>query len=240
MEKEQLYCPFCKGELKVTHQDHYEDLSEHVSDPNGTPSLKDGYECLNEECIALGTFAWIADGDYYSSRPEGVSYREWASFCELKAGRKTFHAIGSWNYYYQKGLDSIKAKTFKIDLYFYKFVFMPKEKGWDYEIKERHMPNMWKWKVEIWKKSSEYGYYTNVIPFWRMTKFCIRQYKQGYRAWKENGHKQSLLTAYCNAHSLEEWKLNPDKRFYSRLASWIIQTFHPNQVKEINHAFSNC
>jgi uncharacterized protein YbaR (Trm112 family) len=237
MKKEQLFCPYCKGELKVTHQERYQDLPEHVSDPNGTPSLKDGYECLNEDCLAHGTHTWIADGDYYTTRPKDIEFREWENLRKEKAGGNNFHAIGSWNYYYQKGKDAIKAKTFKLDLYFYKFVFSPKEKGWDYPEEIRHMPNMWKWKVEIWKKSSDYGY-INVIPFWKMTKFCIRQFNQTYRAWKENGYRQSLVTAYCNAHSLEEWRLSHDNRFHSRLAGLIIRTFYPKRVKQIDQAFA--
>ena len=105
------------------------------------------------------------------------------------------------------GKDVINAKTFKINLYFYKFVFSPREKGWDYPEEVRHMPNMWKWKVEIWKKSSNYGY-TNVIPFWRMTRFCIRQFKNAYMNWKETGNTASLQSAFCAAHSLSDFGMH--------------------------------
>ena len=235
MENKTLYCPYCKGELAITHQERYQDLSEHVSDPNGTPSMKDGYECLNNACIAFETHTWISDGDYFTRRPKDIPYREWEAMRKDIAGSENFHAIGSWNYYYQMGKDAIKKKTLKVNLYFYKFVFMPKEKGWDYPEDQRHMPNMWKWKMEIWKRSSDYGY-TNVIPFWRMTTFSLRQFKGTYKAWKENGNKSSLKTAYCITHSLEEYGMSPDKRFYSRLTSWLIQGFYPNRVKEINQA----
>jgi len=232
---EKLHCPYCKGELKITHQERYQDLSEHVSDPNGTPSMKDGYVCLNQACIAYETHTWISDGDYFTKRPKDIPYREWEAMRKDIAGTENFHAIGSWNYYYKIGEDAIKAKTFKINLYFYKFVFSPREKGWDYPEDQRHMPNMWKWKVEIWKKSSDYGY-TSVIPFWRMTSYQLRVFKRSYKNWKETENKTSLEQAFCASHSLSEFGMVPDKRFYSRLASRIIQIFYPNRVKELNQS----
>ena len=102
-----LKCPFCKGDLKITHQERYQDLIEHVSQPNAQPSLKDGYECLNVACLAFGTFNWIEDGDYFSTRPEGFTYREWLSLKKAVSGSENYHAIGSWNYYYQMGKDVI-------------------------------------------------------------------------------------------------------------------------------------
>jgi hypothetical protein len=230
-----LKCPFCKGDLVVTHKEHYQDLSEHVSQPNAKPSLKDGYECLNDSCLAFGTFNWIEDGDYYSQKPRGFNYQEWDSLRKEACPSGNYYAIGSWNYYYQTGKDAIKAKTFKIDLYYYKFVFSPKEKGWNYSEEVRHMPNMWKWKIEIWKKSSDYGY-TNVIPFWRMTSYCLREFKRSYKNWKEDGNETSLKAAYCTAHSLSEWRMYPDDRFYSKLTSRLIKLFQPTKVKALNAA----
>lgn len=229
---EHLYCPFCDSKLEVTHQERYQDLSEHVSDPNGTPSLKDGYECLNTDCLAHGTFNWIQDGDYYSSRPEHIEIMEWRRLTmEAAGGSETFYAVGSWNYFYQKGKDAIKAKTFKIDLHFYKFVFSPKEKGWDYEIHERHMPNMWRWKVEIWKKTSDYGY-ANVMPFWRMSKYCVNKFNNAYAAWKENGHRRNWEEAYNEAMGISPWGVKDD-RFFAKFSKVWIQTFYPKKVKDL-------
>jgi hypothetical protein len=231
-----LKCPFCKSDLEVTHKEHYQDLSEHVSDPNGVPSLKDGYDCLNQECLAFGTFSWIEDGEYYTKKPEGLGYKDWNTIQKIACPSENYHAIGSWNHYYQTGKDAIKAKTFKIDLYYYKFVFSPKEKGWKYPEEFRNMPNMWRWRVEIWRKSSDYGY-TNVIPFWRMTAYCLKQFKRDYNNFKENGDTRSLKSAYCTAHSLEEWNVKPDSRFYSKLTSVLIRTFQPIKVKNINKSY---
>jgi hypothetical protein len=238
MKKENLYCPFCKGSLMVTHQDRYEDLAEHVCDPNGTPSMKDGYDCLNEECLAYGTHTWVESGEYYMSRPKDIEYQIWEDRRKHYAGGENYFAIGSWQYHYTRGKDAIKAKTKSINLHWYKLNLYPQEKGWNYEIEERHMPHPWKWKLEIWKRASEYGY-THVIPFWRMTAFSIRQFRQSYSTWKETGNARSLKAAYCDAHSLDEWNMKLDPRFYSRLASWIIRLVYLNQVKALNKAMQS-
>ncbi len=233
--KNKLKCPCCDTVLVATHQDHYQDLSEHVCNPNGKPSLKTGYQCTNINCIAyVCDVSWIEDGDcFFGKRPEKISYRELSD--ALKAKHGTSFAVNSWNYHYELGKQAIKRKTWKINLHLYKFVFSPKEKGWNYELEERHQPNMWKWKVEIWKKTDDH-YYTNVIPFWRMTAFNMRQFRNAYKNWKENGAKSSLKFAYCTAHSLEEWRMSKDTRFYSKLSSFLIQVFQPNKVKELNKA----
>ena len=239
LNNKNLKCPFCKGDLIITHQERYQDLAEHVSQPNDEPSMKNGYDCLDNCCLAFGTFSWIEDGEYFSKKPEGLSYQEWDSLKKEACSSENYHAIGSWNYYYQMGKDAIKAKTFKIDLYYYKFVFSPKEKGYNYPDEIRYMPNMWIWKVEIWKKSSDYGY-TNVIPFWRMTAYSLNQFKRAYKNWKENGNETSLKVAYCAANSLDDWKMQPDDRFYSKLAAMLIYIFQPRRVREINKAMLNC
>lgn len=47
--KDTMFCPYCGAPLiKSGEQKRMETLSEHVSDPNGTPSLKDEYICSAE------------------------------------------------------------------------------------------------------------------------------------------------------------------------------------------------
>ncbi len=72
------------------------------------------------------------------------------------AGSDNLAAIGSFEYHYEEGKREIKKRTISITPPFikqkYKFHFIPKEKGWSYSIAERHMPHLFKWKLEIWKK----------------------------------------------------------------------------------------
>ena len=47
--KDTMFCPYCGSPLvKSGNQRRMETLSEHVSNPNGTPSLKDEYVCSAE------------------------------------------------------------------------------------------------------------------------------------------------------------------------------------------------
>ena len=232
-----LHCPFCKGDLVVTHQDRYQDLSEHVSDPNGTPSMKDGYDCLNEECLAFGTHTWIEDGDYYSRRPKDITYQEWDELRKSQSGTDEYFAIGSWQYHYHLGKTAIKKASFRINLHWYKFEFEPKEKGLDYPEEIQYMPNLWKWKMSIWKKASDYGY-TNLIPFHRMVGFAIRQFKAAYRNWSETGSKYSLEEAYRYAMGYS-WGNHPDERLYVKTAKWIIQNFHSKKSLEVVTVYTN-
>ena len=68
-----IKCPCCDSVLVVTHQERYQDLSEHVSNPNRQPSMKDGYQCPNTDCIAnICDVAWIEDGDTVIDPTSGV------------------------------------------------------------------------------------------------------------------------------------------------------------------------
>ena len=232
-----LHCPFCKGELVVTHQDRYQDLLEHASDPNRTPSMKDGYDCLNEECLAFGTHTWIEDGDYYSRRPEDIKYREWDELRKSQSGTDEYFAIGSWQYHYHIGKAAIKKASFRINLYWYKLEFEPKEKGWDYPEEIQYMPNLWRWKMSIWKKSSDYGY-TNLVPFHRMVGFWIRQFKTAYANWSETGNKHSLEEAYRYAMGYS-WGNHPDERLFAKAAKWIIRNLYSKKSSQIITAYSN-
>jgi hypothetical protein len=45
-------CPVCKSEVKITSQESYETLLEHVEDPNKfSHPNRDAYRCINQECI---------------------------------------------------------------------------------------------------------------------------------------------------------------------------------------------
>jgi hypothetical protein len=227
----EIKCPCCDSILVVTHQDRYQDTLEHVSQPNATPSMKDGYQCPNEECLAhiCGT-TWLEDGDYFTGkRPENITRGELFQALEGKHG--TAYAVGSWNFNYELGKRSIKKRTWKINLRWYKINIIPKEKGWDYPEEERHQPHFWKKKIEIWKKESEYSY-VNVIPFWKMASFCVRKFKTSYASWKVNGNRRDFEEAYNEAMGISPWG-SIDDRFYAKVTKWWIQIFYHNRVKEL-------
>ena len=60
-----LYCPNCKNKLIIAGTSRYQNLIEHVHDPNGFPTIKDEYRCKNK-CYPHRVF-WDCFGDVYVS-----------------------------------------------------------------------------------------------------------------------------------------------------------------------------
>lgn len=68
-----MKCPICKTALTVTCKKRYESSEEHVSNPNGTPYLKEVFQCPNEKCIAhTSGLEWIKFGEYCGSSVGGA------------------------------------------------------------------------------------------------------------------------------------------------------------------------
>jgi len=55
-------CPFCKARLEVKGMRHYQNLIEHVSDPNREPCSKPYYQC---DCEDAKDGFWGSDGAIY-------------------------------------------------------------------------------------------------------------------------------------------------------------------------------
>ena len=129
---EDLFCPVCKNKLVITHRGRYEDLTEHVSNPNGTPSMKDGYQCTNVDwCVASHlNFTWISDGDCFSNPPEGIGFSEANRRLKKASVSGMEFALNSWNHYYNLGKNKIKERRKEFHLGKYKIAIEPKEKGY--------------------------------------------------------------------------------------------------------------
>ena len=64
----QMYCPFCGHRLSATErQERLETLTEHVMDPNGTPSYKTVYKC---SCKPSRYTMWNYLGESYLDLPK--------------------------------------------------------------------------------------------------------------------------------------------------------------------------
>ena len=72
-----MRCPKCFHTLQVTGQARLETLLEHVSDPNGIPSMKDVYGCVNTKCEKHHSGRWDEWGASYGSRGEALFSYEW-------------------------------------------------------------------------------------------------------------------------------------------------------------------
>jgi hypothetical protein len=228
--KNNLLCPCCDSKLEYTHSDHYQDLCEHVSQPNREPSLKPAFQCLNLECIAHKCdIAWIEDGEYFSGdRPEGISYSEMSRALEAKWGNG--FAVNSWNWHYHRGKDAIKARTKTLHFGKYRVVIEPKEKGHKYPVEKQYQPRLIGWKFEWWKQGSDEGCWQHLTPIHRMVRHYLRSFNSAYNSsiYNPSANRSQIKEALEYAMG-NRWGQKDDRSF-ARISSFIIQTFMPNKV----------
>jgi len=146
--KNTMKCPVCRTELIVPCSRVYQDLCEHVCDPNGRPSSKPSHECPNKYCTANGAVFWDDMGDLYVMDTDAFKKIKFidgndAPFGSFSRQNKIEICKSDENY------DFLTFKKFKI-----KRVFSYKA-DLDGNILKR------KGHFEIWRKSSQ-GYVHHV------------------------------------------------------------------------------
>lgn len=228
-----LLCPCCDTKLEITHQDRYQDLCEHVSQPNREPSLKNGYQCPNQECIAHQCdVAWIEDGEYYTGkRPEGITYTQLSDALKEKHG--TAFAVNSWNYHYELGKNAIKARTKEFRFWNYRIVISPKEKGHKFPVEVQYQPRLFGWKFEWWKKGSEEGCWQHLTPTHRMVSHYIRSFKSSYDSAIYNPEKNRNQIKEALEYATGYRWGSVDERSFAQISKFIIQVFMPSRVKTL-------
>lgn len=224
MQKE-LKCPCCESVLVVTHQDRYESLDEHVSNPNGTPSLKDGYQCLNHFCAANNIQAvWTEDGEMYTpSLPEGITST--VAHKMVKSTSKTgfSNAINSWSENWEMLKEKEKRGTRKITLLSKRYVFIPIYEGDDRVHKLKRI------KVEVWKK--EDNGWVHHHPFIPMFKYKIKDFKRNLKMSRK-GDMNATQACIEHIQSRTRWGTE-DSRMHARAFSWAVNLLYPNVCKEV-------
>jgi hypothetical protein len=227
-----LLCPCCNSLLVYTHSERYQDLAEHVSQPNREPSIKPAFQCLNTECIANQCdVAWIEDGEYYTGkRPEGVSYTQLNDALKEKHG--TAFAVNSWNYHYELGKLAIKARQKIIRIGKYRIDIEPKEYGYDYSLEKQYQPKRFGWKFQ-YSKETENGCYTSITPIYRMVKYYIRQFNMHYRNILQNPERnKSSIKDALDIINCIQWG-SKDDRSFAKISSFIVRTVYFDKVKFI-------
>jgi len=238
MKDKSIYCPVCKSKLEVTHRGRYENLEEHVSNPNGTPSMKAGYQCLNVDwCEASHlNFTWIQDGDCYTNPPEGVSWSEANRRLEKASVSGMMFALNSWNHYYNLGKKKIEERKISFRIGKYKIVIKPKEKGYKYPEHKQYMPSTFRWRYEIWKEAeNRKGCYTSVIPTHRMVLHCIGSFKRSYKSAIYNPEKNKSSIKDCmDRINCTHWGTKDDRTF-AKISSFLIRIMYPRKCKKIRN-----
>lgn len=237
-----IYCPVCKTKLEVTHRDHYEDLVEHVSNPNGTPSMKDGYQCMNVDwCEAANlNFTWIYDGDCYTKPPEGVTWSDANKRLKAASISGMTYALNSWNHHYNFGKKRIEDRKISFTIGKYRIGIEPKEKGHKYPVHKQYMPSTFRWRYEIWKKTDDSGHsWTSVIPTHKMVLHCIRSFNSSYRSSIYNPEKNKNSIKECmDRINCTQWGTKDD-RLFSKISSLLIRIMYPGKCRKIKTISSN-
>ena len=233
---EDLFCPVCRTKLVITHRGRYEDLAEHVSDPNGTPSMKDGYQCTNVDWCEASylNFTWISDGDCFSDPPEGVSFSEASSRLKKSSVSGMEFALNSWNHYYNYGKEKIKERRIEFNIGKFRIAVEPKEKGHRYPLNKQYMPSTFRWRYEIWKKSEDSpGCYTSIILLHRMVLHSLRSFRMSYRSAIHNpkANKNSIKECVQYIDGVRWGRI--DDRLFVKVSSFLIKILYPGKCRTI-------
>lgn len=240
MSKINILCPCCLAPLAVTHQGRYEDISDHVSNPNGTPSMKDGYQCLNADWCFASVYkcTWLEDGDFFcGTPPEGMNYSDIRDILDRhwKFPTKTI-AVNSWNFFYKIGEIEKKKRIKTFSLGKYTFRFIPREKGYKYPENEQYMPRKFSYKMEILKATSD-ECYTVMISDYSMIKHTLVDFrssyhdafniKNGYQVWAVDKCMEAIRCSTITGYK--------DRRRYKVISMFLIKILFPYKVKRIKN-----
>jgi len=242
MTKRNILCPCCLAPLVVTHQGRYEDISDHVSNPNGTPSMKDGYQCLNADwCFAsMYKCTWLEDGDFFcGTPPAGMNFGDIRDILDKHWKFKTkTYAVNSWNFFYQTGQIEIKKriKIFTIGKYVIKFY--PREKGYEYPDNEQYMPSRFAYKMEIMMETGDVCY-KYIISDYTMIKHTIADFMENYKSsfnrkipeYSSNSNIDKCLEQ-IRGYSRSGYS---DTRRYKRISKHLINILFPVKVRRIKN-----
>lgn len=242
MSKINIVCPCCLAPLVVTHQGRYEDINDHVSNPNGTPSMKDGYQCLNADWCFASVYkcTWLEDGDFFcGTPPEGMNYGDVRDILDRhwKFETKTL-AINSWNFFYQIGQIETKKRIKKFTIGKYIIKFCPREKGYKYPDNEQYMPRRFSYKMDIMKETGD-GCYTYIISDYRMIKHTLEDFKENYKTAFNTKMPEYMVNSTidrCMEHIRGFTKSGyADTRRYRRISKHLVNILFPYKVKRIKN-----
>jgi len=194
-----MKCPICKSELVVTGQERLETLDEHVCNSNGEPSLKDKYECLNEQCSGYDRFMWNEDGGLYSKHHG----------CDSK----TFNFIDGNDGAFGSFARRVNVEIYKKDENFLLCTILGRKIFIKYLYKSNDDGDVLKrsWKFEILRKDG-----TFYISGWSMLLYSIRKFHlNSWCRFEDERFDEEYL-------ELRDWQ---KKDWWRRIASWYARAY---------------
>jgi hypothetical protein len=227
-----MRCPCCEKPLEVTHRERHQDLSEHVSSPNRDPSMKNGYQCMNEYFIANNLrCTWIDDGEIYIDPPKCINWSVAHRTIEKSSVSGMYYALDSWMHYYESGKNEIKRRTKVINAFNYRVEIEPKAKGWKYPEDQRYHPSLFRYNFRFWKKTGEHSY-SLIVPVLRMIRFTIKEFNNSYKRVIEHNDDRSLEKCFEYLFGKVTTNPLPEKR-YMKISRLILSIFYQEKKKNI-------
>ena len=205
-------CPVCYENLIVTGQARLETLDEHISNPNGTPLMKDKYECVNVDCLAFIHKAfWNEDGEYY--------IRDFKAKIDFIANNNA--PFGSFQRQMNVEIYKKDENYVLLNLYYFKikvvFQYTSNENG---TILKR------KRKFVVLKRDNRLGGWIHWMSPWRMFFFHLSQFKQDL---KQLDNRPDYGWGVEIARRIrQEYFNDTDKRFYRKVGKMFINLFYQN------------
>jgi uncharacterized protein YbaR (Trm112 family) len=195
-----MLCPICKTTLVLKDQGYYETLGEHVSNPNGYPSLKDGWGCPNEACPAnKDNLSWLSDGEGPYHEKIGIEY----PYINNNSG-----PFGSYQRKSNVAFpDYFKKKRLWVNLWAFKLVF-------EWKLTGDEEGNIVTRRIHCDLITRKNTMYTSGI---HMFFYCMNNLHSNFARWQITGSKWDLKTVleYVDPE-YQKW----DKRWWKRLVKW--------------------
>lgn len=230
--KAPIGCSVCGAELKVTTCGRYESLDEHVSDPNGTPTLKDGYTCSMQTCLAnMYGAVWTADGEVYMNPPDHLGHSEAYDKLKYFSADDLVEARNSWCRSYEEMLLKQKRNTLNVKLY---FLWIEIEPTYVNVSKDEYV-----WKVKNykwrWMTRRAKGFYESFSPIWDILRYKNWEFKMKYRSAISGGSKSDLQDLMSIYDDTMTWSSNrKENRFWYRVANWLLRTWYQREFMLLN------
>ena len=227
-----MRCPCCEKPITVTHQERYQSTEEHVSNPNGYASLKDGYQCLNEFCPANNLRAtWIEDGEIYMDPPDGIKNTVAHRIIEKTSVSGMYYALDSWSHSYNKMVKLQKEKTIKIVIGKFRYNLIPKYKT-DYDkTPTEYKMYRFRRKIEIWKSDNDKTW-THFTPFHISVKWKLDFFERAYAKMIDPKRKSKDDSAVECMEFITGKRFNKEDAA-SKFAGFLIRVFKWRKVKKV-------
>lgn len=122
-----MKCCCCKSELVVTHQDRYIMMDEFSGclSLGGEIPLKDGYQCINHECVANAmNVVWTADGSIHLISNLYLTKTMMQTIVDLSSNGIPY-PIGSQRFYEEIFLEIQREKSISVKIRGFKFSLEP-------------------------------------------------------------------------------------------------------------------